>query len=74
MLFKTFIAIRDMVDYTRNDDGSWRGEFHGAFDVAAEGPTLEECRIRVQDAVDAWLVAWVTASAAVAHKERPQPV
>ncbi len=72
MLYKTFLAIRDRVDYSRGEDGSWRGEFHGPFDVAAEASTLEECRVRVQDAVDAWLVGWVTVSAPAAHEDRPR--
>ena len=41
-LFKTIVAFRDLVNYRQADDGMWKAEFHGALDIAAEGPTLEE--------------------------------
>jgi hypothetical protein len=46
MLTKTFIAFQERLDYTKNDDGSWRAEFRGPVEVLVEEPSLERCRWR----------------------------
>lgn len=60
MLFQTYDAIQDAIEYHKNDDGTWRAEFHGVIDVSAQGPTLERCRWKMRDAVDSALAVWVT--------------
>jgi hypothetical protein len=54
------LAFQDLVQYTKNDDGSWKAEFHGSIDITVDGPTLERCRHGVLDALDAALEAWIT--------------
>ena len=63
MLFKTFAAFQELVDYRKNKNGSWKAVFHGALDVEAEGPTLETCRSRAYDALDEKLAAWLARKA-----------
>jgi predicted RNase H-like HicB family nuclease len=63
VLFKTIDACRKLLDYHKRDDGSWLAEFHGALDVAAEGPTLEQCRSRALDVFDEKLAAWIAGTA-----------
>jgi hypothetical protein len=60
VLVKTILAFQDLVNYSRNDDGSWRAEFHGPIDIVANGSTLERSRSGAQDALDAELEAWIT--------------
>jgi len=60
MLWKTYEAFRDRVEYSHNPDGSWRADFHGAFDVTVVAPTLERCRVDVQDALDVKLAEWIS--------------
>ena len=59
MLFKTITAFQDRVDYSKNEHGSWKAEFHGPVDVLVEGSTLEHCRRQAYDEFDAKLAAWV---------------
>ena len=39
MLSKTTVAFQDLVNYRKADDGMWKAEFHGALDIATEGPS-----------------------------------
>jgi hypothetical protein len=59
MLWQTFKTFRDLVEYTRNDDGSWKAEFHGAIDVAAEAATLNLCQSEIQEALNQKLAEWI---------------
>jgi hypothetical protein len=59
MLFRTFEIFQNRVEYTRNADGSWKAEFHGAMDVAVEEPTLERVRCKVAEALDQKLAEWI---------------
>ena len=70
LLFKTIVAFRDLLNYHKADDGMWKAEFHGALDVAAEGPTLEECRSRAVDQFDEKLSVWIIGSA---NSATPRP-
>lgn len=80
MLFETIRAIQNVLEYRKNEDGSWRAEFHGAIEVAADGATLEECRRRMYDALDSELAVWVVekhklqqgSSPTVAETETPR--
>jgi hypothetical protein len=59
MLWNTYRTFRDLVEYTKNDDGSWKAEFHGAIDVAANAATLDRCQTEIQDALDQKLAEWI---------------
>ena len=52
MLFKTYEAFQNRLEYTHRADGSWKAEFHGAVNVAVEEPTLERCRYKALEALD----------------------
>jgi hypothetical protein len=69
VLVKTILAFQELVNYSRNEDGSWRAEFHGPIDIVASGPTLEACRRHVQDSLDAALEAWITGRKEFARRE-----
>jgi hypothetical protein len=60
MLYDTYCAFRDRVEYVKKDGGAWKAEFHGPIDLVAEGPTLELCRRAILDALDAALAAWIS--------------
>lgn len=70
MLMKTFDVFRNLVEYSRTDAGSWKGEFHGAIDVVVEAPSLERCRWDVQEALDEKLAAWIVGPKMVSPKTR----
>ena len=59
MLFKTYEAFQDRLEYTKSTDGSWTVEFHGRFHVHAEDPSLDRCRHRALSALDEQLAAWI---------------
>jgi hypothetical protein len=59
MLWKTFETFRDLVDYSRNGDGTWHAEFHGAIDVAVQAASLYECQREIQEALDQKLAEWI---------------
>lgn len=75
MLWQTFKTFRDLVEYTRNDDGSWKAEFHGAIDVAAEAATLVRCQNQIQEALDQRLAEWIrsprTAAPPIRRQRKP---
>jgi hypothetical protein len=63
MLFKTILALQDLVDYHKCENGSWKAEFRGPFEIEAEGPSLERCRHRAYDALDEKLATWLAGRA-----------
>jgi hypothetical protein len=69
LLFKTIVTFQDLLNYRKADDGMWKAEFHGALDIATEGPTLEQCRSRAIHALDEKLSAWIIGSANPATPE-----
>jgi hypothetical protein len=62
MLFKTYHAFHDHVEYSRNADGSWKAEFHGPIDIVVVGRTLERCRFVLSEALDEKLEEFISAS------------
>jgi hypothetical protein len=73
MLFKTYEAFQNRLEYTHRADGSWKAEFHGAVNVAVEEPTLERCRYKALEALDqklAELIVVDARSAAVGRRRR----
>jgi len=61
VLFKTYEAFQDRLEYARAKNGSWTVEFHGRFHVHAEDPSLDRCRHRAISALDDQLAAWIAA-------------
>ncbi len=53
MFFGGSRKIRDHIEYTKTQAGTWRAEFNGTVHVAAEGRTLDECRHQIHEALDA---------------------
>jgi hypothetical protein len=73
MLFKTYEAFQNRLEYTHRADGSWKAEFHGAVNVAVEEPTLERCRYKALEALDQKLAELIVEakSAAAGRRRRP---
>ena len=68
MLFKTYEAFQDRLEYAKAKNGSWTVEFHGRFHVHAEDPSLDRCRHRALSALDEQLAAWIARPAKAANK------
>jgi len=47
-MYKTTSAFLDRLQYTHQRNGTWKAEFHGAFDIVTVADTLEHCRDQVQ--------------------------
>lgn len=60
MFWKTYDVLKDRLDYTKNEDGSWTAEFNGGVRVSVVDSSLERCRWRALEAVDEHLAAIVT--------------
>jgi predicted RNase H-like HicB family nuclease len=56
---KTGVALLNRVNYIKQDDGTWKAEYHGLFDAVAAAETLERCRRLVQDALDEGMEAMI---------------
>ncbi len=61
VFFHTTRAVSDRTDYRKEPDGTWKAEFDGAIHVVATGSSLEDCRFRMFDALDARLAQFVCA-------------
>ena len=59
MLFATFHAFEDHVEFTKTREGSWRAAFRGIVDVSAKSPSLRQCQDDVRQAFDAKLAELV---------------
>ena len=59
MLFKTSIACQNGLEYTKNVDGSWTATFLGALRLCVSDASLERCRHRAIDELDALLAEWI---------------
>jgi hypothetical protein len=59
MLYETFRAFQDRVEYSRTQAGTWQAEFHGPIDLRVEAPTVEKCRRAILDALDEAVAAWL---------------
>ena len=64
MLFKTYEAFQDRLEYAKAKNGSWTVKFNGRFHVHAEDPSLDRCRHRALSALDEQLAAWIARPAA----------
>jgi len=64
VLFKTYEAFQDRLEYAKTKNGSWTVEFHGRFHVRAQDPSLDRCRHRALSALDEQLAAWIARPAA----------
>ena len=70
MLFKTYEAFQDRLEYAKAKNGSWTVEFHGPFHVHAEDPSLDRCRHRALSALDDQLAAWIAGRSPKARTKR----
>jgi len=70
MMVKTMQLLEDLFDPNKQEDGSWRAEFHGPIDVHAEGRTLAECRRRMDDAFDQQIALWLVGKRAQGRRRR----
>jgi hypothetical protein len=59
MLVKTTIAYQNALEYARNNDGSWTAAFRGPFQILVTADSLERCRNRALDELDARLAEWI---------------
>ena len=69
-MFRATIAFRERTVYTQVRPGWWRAEFHGAFDVTVEAPSIERCRSSVLDAFDGRLADWILSTSKVPAEEQ----
>ena len=72
MLFKTYEAFQDRLEYAKAKNGSWTVEFHGRFHVHAEDPSLDRCRHRALSALDEQLAAWIASPVAKVANKRTE--
>ena len=72
MLFKTYEAFQDRLEYAKDKNGSWTVEFNGRFHVHAEDPSLDRCRHRALSALDEQLAAWIARPAANAVRKKAE--
>ena len=59
-MYKTTRAFHKQLQYSQRKNG-WRVEFHGAFDVIVEAPTIDECRSQADEVFDEKVAALVVA-------------
>ncbi len=56
MLFEYIHEALKKADYKLLDNGTWFAEIPGFEGVWANGQTVEECRIELQEVLEEWLV------------------
>jgi predicted RNase H-like HicB family nuclease len=61
MLMNAMMLFLERLNYTR-EDGKWKAEFHGPFEVVVTADTLERCRRNAQDALDDAIAALIGAT------------
>jgi len=74
LLFKTSIACQNGLEYTKSLNGSWTAEFLGAFQICVTDASLERCRHRAIDELDALLAEWVVTPRANKRTRLARPV
>jgi hypothetical protein len=70
MLWKTYEAFQERLDYAKRADGSWVAEFSGPFRIKVTDSNLERCRQLAITALDERLVGYVVGSNNPAHMAR----
>jgi plasmid stability protein len=70
MLYDTFVAFRDRVDYSLGGGGTWQAAFHGPIELHVTAPSLEKCRSAILDALDQALARWITGQAGAVGPSR----
>lgn len=56
-MLRTYVqAAMDLASYDRLDDGAYFGEIAAWPGIWADGATLEECRRKLQEVLEEWIV------------------
>ena len=62
MLWKTYAAFQERLDYAKSVEGAWVAEFEGPFQIKVTDTNLERCRQLAITALDECLVDYVLGS------------
>jgi len=74
MLWDYWRRVRDRIDYDKNRDGTWRGEFKGRVRLSVAGPTLDECQSRLREALEQHVVDMLVGPSESSADKRPRAV